>query len=275
MSKKRKSAPEPIRGYWQYAADELKSIRRLVLCAMFCALTVAISSMFITVGENLYIYFTCFVNVVACAVCGPVLAILYAVAADTLSFFLFSTGGYFPGYLLSSVLGCLVYALLLYRRRITVGKLFAAKFLVNYGVNVALGSVWSSILYGKGYLYYLFKSLVKNTILLPFEVIVMAAIFAVLLPAFSRFKLLPVMSETDRDKLRIGQSALPVFTLDFLLCAVASGYYSTTQDDGLVFLIIAIATAAAAFCCCIGMIALRRRRNRPAAPESELTPEAE
>ncbi len=275
MSRKRKASPEPIRGYWQYAAAELKSVRSLVLCAMFCALTVAISSMFITVGENLYIYFTCFVNVVACAVCGPVLAILYAIAVDTLSFFLFSSAGYFPGYVLSAVLGCLIYALFLYRRRITVGKLFAAKFLVNYGVNVALGSVWSSILYGKGYLYYLLKSLVKNTILLPFEVILMAAIFAVLLPAFSRFQLLPVMSEADRSKLRMGRSALPVFALDFALCAAASGYYSTTQEDGLVFLIIAIAASAAAVCCCIGMAALHRRRNRPAAQEAESEPETE
>lgn len=271
MSKKQKHAQSPIQGYWQYAAAELKSVRRIVLCAMFCALTVAISSIFITVGENLYIYFTCFVNVVACAVCGPVLAVLYAIASDTLSFFLFSSAGYFPGYLLSAMIGCLIYALFLYRRRITVGKLFAAKFLVNYGVNVALGSVWSSILYGKGYLYYLFKSLVKNTILLPFEVILMAAIFAVLLPAFSRFKLLPVMSEADRSKLRIGRSALPVFTLDFLLCAAASGYYSTTQDNDTVFLVIAIVSAAAAVFCFMTMAVLRRRRNRPAPQEAEQT----
>lgn len=260
MSKK-KSQPEARPGYWRAAAAELKSVKMLVLCAMFCALSVAISSLFVTVGENLYIYFTCFVNAVACAVCGPVLAVLYAIAQDTLSFFLFSTGGYFPGYLLSAVLGDVIYALFLYRRRITVGKLFAAKFLVNYGVNVALGALWSSVLYGKGYLYYLFRSLVKNTILLPFEVAVMAALFAVLLPAFSRLSLLPAIDEADRKKLRLGHSTLLIFAVQFSLCAIACGYYAGAMAGGSVFVVIAACAGVCAAACVAGQIALRRRRK--------------
>lgn len=248
------------RGYWKSALAEAKSLRRLVLCAMFCALTVAVSSISIVVGENLYIYFTCYVNAVACAVCGPVLALLYGAAADTLNFFLFTHAGYFPGYLLSECLGCLIYALLLYRRRVSVTRLFFAKFLVNYGVNVTLGSLWSQILYGKGYLYYLLKSLVKNTILLPFEVVLMAALFALVLPAFSRLGLLPALCEDDRRKLCAGRAAPLVFGLDFFLCAIASAYYATTLTRGALFYGIAGFALLCAAACPIAARLLHRKK---------------
>jgi ECF transporter S component (folate family) len=247
-------------GYWRSAIAEARNLRRLVLCAMFCALAVAVSSIYIVVGENLYVYFTCYINAVACAVCGPVLALLYAVAADTLNFFLFTRAGYFPGYLLSECLGCLIYALFLYRRTITVTRLFGAKLLVNYGVNVGLGSLWSSILYGKGYLYYLLKSLIKNTILLPFEVILMAALFALLIPSFSRFGLLPAMAENDRSKLKLGRSIFTVFGLDFLLCAAAAAYYAAALSGGTVFYGIA-AAAAVAGVVCLAVGLLRRKKT--------------
>ncbi len=263
MSRKQNTVPSPQPGYWRSAAAEVKRLRSLALCAMFCALSVAISSVFITVGENLNIYFTAFVNVIACAVGGPVLALLYGAAVDLLSFFLFTQSGFFPGYILSSCLGCLIYALLLYRRRITVLRLFLSKFLVNYGVNVLLGSLWSSMLYSKGYWYYLLKSLVKNTILLPFEVIVMAALFAVLLPPFSRFGILPAHDEGDRQKLRAGRSFLTVFGLDFVLCAAASAYYATTVQRALPFWIITGLAVAAAAACCVCNV---RRSHRAAGP---------
>lgn len=252
------------RSYWRAALGEAKNLRKLVLCAMFCALSVAVSSVSIVIGENLYIYFTCYVNVVACAVCGPVLALIYGAAADTLNFVLFTHAGYFPGYLLSECLGCLIYALLLYRRRVTLTRLFAAKFLVNYGVNVALGSVWSAVLFSKGYLYYMVKSLIKNTILLPFEVVLMAAIFAMLLPAFSRAGLLGAMGESDRSRLRPGRSALPVFGADFLLCAAAAAYFGVQNGTQRIFFPVAAAAGAVGLTLLI-LAAVRRVKRADAA----------
>lgn len=247
--------------YWRAAAGELKDPRRLALCAMFCALAVAVSSLSFVIGENLYVYFTCYVNVIACAVCGPVLGLIYGAAADTLSFLLFTHAGYFPGYLLSECLGDLIYALLLYRRRVSVTRLFAARFLVNYGVNVALGSVWSAVLFGKGYLYYMLKSLVKNTILLPFEVVVMAALFAMLLPALSRAGLLGTATEAQRSRLRPGKSALPVFGVDLLLCAAAAAYYGAASSDPAVLFVISGAAGATGLALLVAAV-FRARRAR-------------
>ncbi|MDY4810280.1 MAG: folate family ECF transporter S component, partial [Bulleidia sp.] len=55
-----------------------------------------------------------------------------------------------------------------------------AKAINNYVVNVCIGSIWSSMLYGNLYLYYFMRSIVKNTLLLPLEVILLVLLFNLL-----------------------------------------------------------------------------------------------
>ena len=157
--------------YWRSACGELKQLKRLVFAALICALGVVIGALFISVGDNLRVKFTFLVFSVGAAVYGPVLSVLVGAMSDILGYLLFPSGTYFPGYTLSAILGGLIYGLFLYRKKITVLRLFGAKFLVNYLVNVALGSLWSQMIYGKGYLYYMTTSLIKNSVLLPLEVI--------------------------------------------------------------------------------------------------------
>ena len=61
--------------------------------------------------------------------------------------------------------------LLLYRRPVSLWRVVLLRVIVDFGVNVALGSVWKAMLYGKGYYYYLVSGLWKNALLLPVEVI--------------------------------------------------------------------------------------------------------
>lgn len=219
-------------GYWRAAVKELKSLKRLVFAALMCALSIVIGALYVVVGDNLRVYFTFFVTAVGCAVYGPVMGMLTAAVTDTLNFFLFPSGPYFPGYMLSEMAAALIYGLFLYRKKITVLRLFGAKFLVNYLVNVGLGCLWSQMLYGKGYLYYLVKSLVKNSLLLPLEVMALAALFAVLVPVFSRFGLLMDHEKREIQKLTVGESAFPVFGLSCLIGGGCSVYYSGTLHSG-------------------------------------------
>ena len=71
------------------------------------------------------------------------------------------------------VLSGLIYGVLLYRRPVSIPRLIVLRLLINFGNNVALGSVWKAMLYGKGYLYYFTTGLVKNAVLLPLEVFLM------------------------------------------------------------------------------------------------------
>lgn len=173
-------------GYRRAAAEELHDLRSLVFTALMVAAAVVISSFFIPVGENLRVYFSFLVTAVCGLVGGPFLALLYGFCADLLGFVLHPAGAFFPGYTLSSMLGALIFALFLYRSRVTVLRLALARLLINALVNVGLGSLWSSILMGKGYYYFLVKSVVKNTLMLPLEVLLLLAVFRFLLPVLSR-----------------------------------------------------------------------------------------
>ena len=53
-------------------------------------------------------------------------------------------------------------------------------------VNVLMGSCWSAMLYSKGYLFYFTNSIIKNTLLLPLEIIGLIAVFNVILPLLNR-----------------------------------------------------------------------------------------
>lgn len=211
--------------YWKQSAGELKRLRMLTLGALLCALGIAISGLYIVVGENLRVYFTFFITAVGCSVYGPVVGMLAAAVTDTMGYIMFPSGAYFPGYMLSEMLGALIYSLFLYRKKITVLRIYGAKLLVNLLVNVALGCLWSKILYGQGYLYYLVKSLIKNTLLLPLEVISLSALFALVIPVFSRFGLMGKQDGADLAQLQVSSSVIPVLGISCCLGGICSGYY--------------------------------------------------
>ncbi|MDP4108919.1 MAG: folate family ECF transporter S component [Bacillota bacterium] len=170
------------REYWKSAAKELKKPGSIVFAALMVSLSVAVGSFFIPVGINLRIYFTFIASAAGAAVYGPVVALIYGVAADLVGFLIHPTGAFFPGYTLSTMLSAFIFALFFYKSRITVIKVFFAKLTVNLLINVGLGALWSSILFGKGYYYFLAKSIVKNVLMLPFEVVILMLILNYILP---------------------------------------------------------------------------------------------
>ena len=183
------------KGYWREAARQFSSVRMLAVCAMFIALRVALSSLFIPVTENLRIYFTFFVTALGATIYGPLMALAEGFISDLLGYVLFPSGGFFPGYTLTAMLGSLFYALFLYRRRLSVARVFLCKLTINVLVNILLGSLWSAVLYGKGYLYYVTKSVVKNTVLLPAEVLILLLVLRTMNPLLVRLRLAPAQLE--------------------------------------------------------------------------------
>ncbi len=177
--------------YWKEAARQFSSVRMLAVCAMFIALRVALSSLFIPVTENLRIYFTYFVTALGATIYGPLMALAEGFISDLLGYALFPSGAFFPGYTLSAMLGSLFFALFLYRRKLTIARVFLCKLTINVLVNILLGSLWSALLYGKGYIYYVTKSVVKNTVLLPVEVIVLLVVLYTMNPLLVRLRLAP------------------------------------------------------------------------------------
>lgn len=188
------------RAYWREALNSFHSSRGMVFAALMVAACIAMSclpSIPVTPGGRT-ISLTFVPRAVCALVCGPVGGVVFAAAEDTLSF-LVDSGGYpyFPGYMLTTMLGCLTYALFLYRARVTVLRVFLAKLLTNVQ-NVLLGALWSSILQGKAYLFIMADSAVKNLITLPVYTVILVAVLRALLPILCRMGVIPSQLGEER-----------------------------------------------------------------------------
>ena len=74
--------------------------------------------------------------------------------------------------------------------------------------------------------------------MLPLEVMALAALFSVLVPTFSRLGLLPGHSQKELSRLRFTAAAFPVLGLSALISGLCSYYYSTTQATGTVLFLV-------------------------------------
>ncbi len=177
--------------YWKEAVKSFRSIRGMVFAALMVAACIVLSHCSIKVGESLSISFSFLARALCALVYGPVGVLVFGAAEDTLSFLLNSRGyPYFPGYMLTTMLGCFTYALFFYRTKVTVLKIFLAKLLTNVQ-NVFLGALWSAVLYSKGYLYYMTTSAVKNLITLPIYTLMLVVVFQALLPIMYKIGIIP------------------------------------------------------------------------------------
>jgi ECF transporter S component (folate family) len=151
------------------SAKGLKDTQCLVVCAMMVALNIVLSRFtVIYLSPTSRISFGYLAVAATAMLYGACPAMLVGAAADIIGALLFPAGAYFPGYTVSAALGGLVYSLFLNRKQLS-WQIIAAQAAHNLLLNVLLGSLWRSILYGKAYLAYLPAQLTKNGIMLPIE----------------------------------------------------------------------------------------------------------
>lgn len=173
-------------GYWKTASQEVKKLRSLIFCALMIAAAIALGLFSVPLDVNLKLSISYIARALAALVGGPVLGILYGIAEDILGWVINGSGPFFPGYTLNTVLAVMVYALFFYRQKLTIWRIIVAKLITNFPISVGLGCLWSQILYGKGYLYYLVKSLIKNTLYCPVQIVLLLVVLQALLPAMKK-----------------------------------------------------------------------------------------
>ena len=167
--------------FWIASVKEFKHLRTLVIAALLSAISIAMGGLFIPVSESLRVYFSFIPRAILGAVCGPVVGLVAGAVIDLTEFFLFPSGfSFFPGYTLNTMLGVFFYGLFLYRQKPNLPRLAGARICIAYLINVGLGSLWNAILLGKAFWFYAAKSLVKNTVMIPIEVIILLVLFKAL-----------------------------------------------------------------------------------------------
>ncbi len=179
------------RAYWRDALADFKKVRTLVFSALMVAVCVALSYLrSVPIINNIRVTWEFLGRALCAMVCGPMNAIAFGVAEDTVSYFMNPDGGYNPFYILTTVLAMVTYALLLYRTRVTVRRIILAKVLTNLQ-NVFLGSLGTYLFYStKGYWVIVGGSAVKNAIMCPVQSIMLISLFGVMMPVLIRMGLL-------------------------------------------------------------------------------------
>jgi ECF transporter S component (folate family) len=129
------------------------TVRNVVVMAVLLAIRAILNLPFLTIylGPDFkLITFSYIADAFTAMLFGPVAGAVFAFAGDTLGFFALSGAGgaYFPGFALSEVVTCFIFACFFYKRRITLPKIIGA-WLINLGV-VLLGmnSIWLILMYG-------------------------------------------------------------------------------------------------------------------------------
>ncbi len=182
------------KAYWLDAAAEFKDVRILIFAALMIAVRVAMKPLNIHLAPGLQINTAFIANAIACMVIGPVVAIPFAIATDTLGCLLFPTGVYFLPMVLPEIAGSLIFALLLYRAKLSSWRVLLARFLICFLVNVVITTplmVWYYSIYmdGKTYAWIDSARIVKNLFMFPIETVVLSLILGAIAPITSRFGL--------------------------------------------------------------------------------------
>lgn len=204
MSKLTKSNtlyPHPFsRAYWRDAALELKDTKMLVIAALLTALRIALKPLAIPLGNpQLTIPVATLATAMGAMIFGPVVAIPSAIISDTIGFLLFPTGDYFLPFVLTEIAGTVIYALCLYRTKLSAWRVVLSRFLICFFVNMILQTgiiAWQYTWMGnpesaKNQILGIFTvaRLFKNLFMFPIESVVLTLFLKVILPATKQAKL--------------------------------------------------------------------------------------
>ncbi len=131
--------PHPFsKAYWRDAAAELKDVKMLAVTAFMIALRVALKPLAIPLGPQMSIQTAMLATALGSMIFGPVMAIPAAMISDTIGFMIFPTGDYFLPFMLTEIASTMLYALCLYRSKVTTTRVMLSRFFICFFVNIIL-----------------------------------------------------------------------------------------------------------------------------------------
>ncbi len=178
------------RAYWMDALREFRDVRTLIFAALVVAIRVAMKPLKIPLGPSLDFNTQFFVNALGSMIYGPVVAMAGAAVSDTLGCLLFPSGPYFFPFIFTEMAGSLIFALFLYRAKITVSRVILCRFSVNFLVNLVLQTpimmLYYRMMLGKEYAIFDFPRIAKNLVLFPLESVLLILFLRAAVPALAR-----------------------------------------------------------------------------------------
>ena len=218
------------KAYWLDAAAELKDTHMLVFAALMIALRLVLKQVAIPLTPFLKINTAFFVNALGAMTFGPVMAAICAVITDVLGFLLKPEGIYFVPFVLTEVAGSVVFALFLYRAKVTTTRVLLSRFTVSLVINVLLQTpimMWYYALYMDGKQYTLamvVPGMIKNIFMFPIESVLLTLFLGVMLPITNRLGLTYSVGRS-KEALKFNKKQIATLAVLFVLgCGCVAGY---------------------------------------------------
>lgn len=165
--------------------SEVKNIKAIVICGFLLALSVVLGRYSIRIGTYIIIGFSFIANSIAGMLFGPVFSGILGGTSDVLNFMISAKGSFFFGFTLNSILAGVIYGIFLYRKtydnynkKSLLIRIFCAKFITSVFVNLLLGTLWVSIINGKGFMVYLPARFIKEVVSVPVHTFVLYVILS-------------------------------------------------------------------------------------------------
>lgn len=160
---------QKIRNIFQQSVNELKNTRVLAAASLLTAMNSILGFFTIVIGDFIKIGFSFLAMSVAGMLYGPVVSGILGGVGDLINFMIKPTGPYFPGFTLNAVLSGILYGLCLYKKPVSLKRIFFTRLCVVIFVDLILTTTWLSMLYGKAFLVLVSTRAVKAAVMLPIE----------------------------------------------------------------------------------------------------------
>lgn len=219
--------------YWRDAAAELKDTKMLVFAALMIAIRVALKLVAIPLAPNLKINTAFLANALGAMVFGPVVAAVSAVVSDFLGV-LITGEPYFLPMVLAEIAGSVLFALFLYRAKVTPTRVILSRFAICLLVNIFLQTPLMMLYYkymmgGAPYVLTVPK-IIKNLYMFPIECVILTVFLAFMQPITYRMKL----TYNAEASLKFGKKQIALLATLFVFgCGCVTGYlfyhYDTTS----------------------------------------------
>jgi len=137
----------------EFFATDVFTVRAVVAMAVLLAIRTILGMPFLTIfigpGFKL-ITFAYVTDAVTAMFFGPIAGLAFGFAGDFLGFLASSGvgGGYFPGFAISEMITCFLFACFFFKRKITVSRIIIVWLINLFAVLLGLNSLWLILMYG-------------------------------------------------------------------------------------------------------------------------------
>lgn len=187
------------RQYWRSAVSEFFDLKMIIIAAIVVAVRVSLHqfSLALEIAPNLKINLSFWISAAGSMIYGPLVGLLSGAVSDTLSCILFPSGPYFFPFIFVEMLGCFVFALFLYRAKLTPCRIILSRAAVVVSCNFILNPIIMVFYYRLFYpdktyaLYSVMLTVLKAFITFPFEAIILIVFLSAVALPLSKMKLVP------------------------------------------------------------------------------------